>query len=42
MSTQPRVTRFIRRGADRFVGRSNIIGSDGKPAVVEAVYQRTP
>ncbi len=40
MSTQPRVTRFIRRGADQYVGRSDIIGDDGKPAVVEAVYRR--
>jgi Domain of unknown function (DUF6265) len=40
MSTQPRVTRFIRRGADDFVGRSDIIGADGKPAVIESVYRR--
>jgi hypothetical protein len=40
MSTQPRKTQFIRHGADEFVGRSDIIGDDGKPAVVEAVYQR--
>jgi len=42
MSTQPRVTRFVRRGADQFVGHSDIIGVDGKPAVVESVYRRAP
>jgi hypothetical protein len=40
MSTQPRTTQFIRHGADEFVGHSDIIGDDGKPAVVEAVYRR--
>jgi hypothetical protein len=40
MSTQPRVTRFIRRGADVMVGRSDIIGDDGNPATVESVYHR--
>lgn len=40
MSTQPRNTTLIRQGADRFIGRSNIIGSDGAPAVVEVTYER--
>jgi hypothetical protein len=40
MSTQPRTTQFIRHGADEFVGHSDIIGDDGKPAVVEAIYRR--
>ena len=40
MSTQPRTTQFIRRGPDEFVGRSDIIGDDGKPAVVESIYRR--
>jgi hypothetical protein len=40
MSTQPRTTEFIRRGDDEFVGRSDIVGDDGKPAVVEASYRR--
>jgi hypothetical protein len=40
MSTQPRVTQFIRRGPDEFVGRSDIIDDNGKPAVVEATYRR--
>jgi hypothetical protein len=40
MSTQPRTTKFIKQGADGFVGRSNIIGSDGKPAVIETIYKR--
>lgn len=40
MSTQPRTTSFIRRGADEFVGHSDIIGADGKPAVIEVTYRR--
>ena len=40
MSTQPRITAFIKQGADGFAGRSNIIGSDGKPAVIETIYKR--
>jgi hypothetical protein len=40
MSTQPRTTQFIRHGADEFVGHSDIIDDNGKPAVVEAVYRR--
>ena len=40
MSTQPRVTTYIRRGDDSFVGRSEIIGSDEKPGVVEVTYIR--
>ena len=40
MSTQPRNTTLIRQSADRFIGRSNIIGSDGAPAVVEVTYER--
>lgn len=40
MSTQPRITQFIRRGADEFVGRSDIIDDSGKPAVIEATYRR--
>ncbi len=40
MSTQPRTTKFIRQGADGFVGRSNIIDSDGRPAVIETIYKR--
>lgn len=40
MSTQPRITQFIRHGANEFVGRSDIIDDNGKPAVVEATYRR--
>lgn len=40
MSTQPRITQFIRHGNDEFVGRSDIIDDNGKPAVVEATYRR--
>jgi hypothetical protein len=39
MSTHPRTT-IIRQGADGFIGRSNIIGSDGAPAVIEVTYAR--
>jgi hypothetical protein len=40
MSTQPRVATWKRLDADSFVGHSDIIGSDGKPAVVEVSYRR--
>ncbi len=40
MSTQPRITTYERRGPDMFVGHSDIIGSDGKPAVIEVTYRR--
>jgi uncharacterized protein DUF6265 len=40
MSTQPRITQFIRHGPDEFTGRSSIIDDNGKPAVVEATYRR--
>jgi hypothetical protein len=40
MSTQPRTTTFVRQGPDKFIGRSNIMDSAGKPAVMEVTYQR--
>jgi hypothetical protein len=40
LSTQPRLTTLTRTGADAFVGRSDIIGSDEKPTVIEAAYRR--
>ncbi|MFL5617568.1 MAG: DUF6265 family protein [Gemmatimonadaceae bacterium] len=40
MSTQPRRTSFVRTGDDAYVGRSDIIGSDGKPGEVVATYRR--
>jgi hypothetical protein len=40
MSTQPRRTVFVRRSDDAYVGRSDIIGADGKPDVVETTYHR--
>jgi len=40
MSTQPRVTIFQRVGENSYVGKSDIIGANGKPAVVEVTYQR--
>lgn len=40
MSTQPRRTSLMRHGDDEFVGRSDIIGSDGKPAEIVTTYRR--
>jgi len=40
MSTQPRRTSLLRRGDDEFIGRSDIIGSDGKPAEIVSTYRR--
>jgi hypothetical protein len=40
MSTQPRRTSLLRHGDDEFVGRSDIIGSDGKPAEIVSTYRR--
>jgi hypothetical protein len=40
MSTQPRTTTWTRIDADSFVGHSDIIADDGKPAVVEVTYRR--
>ena len=42
MSTQPRLTTFQRFDADTFTGHSDIIGDDGKPAVIEVKYRRLP
>jgi hypothetical protein len=40
MSTQPRVSIWERRGTDEMIARSDIIGDDGKPDVVEVTYRR--
>ena len=40
MSTQPRRTSFVRTSDDAYVGRSDIIGLDGKPAEVVSSYRR--
>ena len=40
MSTQPRTTAYIRISPDSFIGHSDIIGSDGTPAIVEVQYTR--
>ena len=40
MSTQPRVTTYERIDDNNWIGRSDIIGSDGKPAVIEVRYRR--
>ena len=42
MSTQPRVTVFQRFGENSFAGKSDIIGENGKPAVIEVTYRRIP
>jgi hypothetical protein len=40
MSTQPRRTSIVRTDDDTYVGRSEIIGSDGKPGEVLGTYRR--
>jgi hypothetical protein len=40
MSTQPRVTTFARLDDNTFTGHSDIIDSEGKPAVIEVRYRR--
>jgi hypothetical protein len=40
MSTQPRRTSLVRHGADEFIGRSDIIGSDGTPSEIVSTYRR--
>ena len=39
MSTQPRITQFIRPRPNELVGRSNILDDKGNPAVVASVYR---
>jgi hypothetical protein len=39
MSTQPRTATRTRRGNDELLAHSDIIGSDGKPAVIEVTYR---
>ncbi len=40
LSTQPRVSAFVREGEDAFVAHSDIIGGEGKPQVIEVRYRR--
>jgi len=40
MSTQPRISSWERHGADEMIARSDIIGDNGKPDVVEVTYRR--
>ncbi|HKP16415.1 MAG TPA: DUF6265 family protein [Gemmatimonadaceae bacterium] len=40
MSTQPRRSTFVRTGTDAYIGRSDIIGADGKAAEIVAQYRR--
>jgi hypothetical protein len=40
MSSWPSPTTFKRIDADSFTGHSDIIGSDGNPAVIEVKYRR--
>jgi hypothetical protein len=42
VSTQPRTAIYVRRGADGFIAHSDIIGSNGKPDVIEVSYTRVP
>jgi hypothetical protein len=39
-STQARVTQFIRKSADEFLGHSEIIDDHGKSATIDASYRR--
>jgi hypothetical protein len=40
MSTQARVTKFLRQPDGSFIGKSDIIGEKGQPSVIEATYRR--
>jgi hypothetical protein len=40
ISTQPRVTSLIRRGADEFVGHTDTLDEHGQAGVVEVTYRR--
>jgi hypothetical protein len=40
MSTQTRVTRLLRQQDGSFIGKSDIIGENGKPAIIEGHYRR--
>lgn len=40
MSTQPRITRYSRHGADEFVAHSDIIDAQEKSGVIEVTYRR--
>ncbi len=41
VSTQPRVSSWIRRGPNEMVARSDLLDADGKPGKIEVVYHRT-
>jgi hypothetical protein len=40
VSTEPRTTLFTRHGSDEYVGHSDIVNDEGKPAVIEVTYHR--
>ena len=40
MSTQPRVSSWIRSSATQLIARSQVINDDGKPAILEVNYRR--
>ena len=40
MSTQPRVSSWIRSSATQLIARSQVINDDGKPATLEVNYRR--
>jgi hypothetical protein len=42
ISTEPRTTALTQHGTDEFVGHTDIINDDGKPAVIEVTYHRVP
>ena len=41
VSTQPRVSSWVRRGPNDMVARSDLLDADGKPGKIEVVYRRT-
>jgi hypothetical protein len=40
LSTQPRTTSLLRQPDGSFIGRSDTIGDDGRPAVIQGTYRR--
>ncbi len=40
LSTQARVTRFLRQPDGSFIGKSDIIADNGRPSVIEGTYRR--
>lgn len=41
VSTQPRVSSWVRRGPNDMIARSDLLDADGKPGKIEVVYHKT-